>query len=137
MSIDPNRLHHLLTLRDDRHARLLAASERTRDERARRWQALKSIEALEFNIDHRLYADERDRLTTELHKTQEQLSASEARLEILKDEELRLRDEWQATGRLASAAEAYADAKGVKVGSTPIIGPDPSLAHRVDGRVHA
>lgn len=137
MSIDPNRLHHLLTLRDDRHARLRAASERVRDENARRWKAMKAIDGIEIKIAETIFPDERERLGNELAQTQEQLSACQARLDVLKDEEARLRDEWQATGRLANAAEAYAATKGVKVDPVPVIGPDIGLARRSDGSVHA
>lgn len=137
MSIDPNRLHHLITLRDDRLARLHAAGARVRDENARRWKSLKTVEGLEVRIAETVFPDERERLSTDLLRTQEQLSASQARLATLKDEEARLGDEWRAAARLANAAEAYAADRGVKVEPPPVIGPDIELARRADGSVHA
>lgn len=136
MQIDHARLQAILTIRDDRHARLLAASARLRDENARRWQAAKSVEALEVKIAETAFASEREGLGDKLARAQEALAAAQSRVDALKDDEARLRDEWTAAARLASSVEAYAAAQGVKIGPVPLIGADRSFAQPVHGEVH-
>lgn len=136
MQIDHSRLQAILTIRDDRHARLLAASARLRDENARRWQAVKSVEALEVKIAETAFAAEREGLGDKLTRSREALAAAQSRVDALTDDEARLRDEWTAAARLAEAVEAHAAARGVKIAPVPIIGPDHSLAQAIAGVVH-